>query len=60
VQFFIAPWQAHSGWTLTFAAQGIITFFASVPVLAALHVWGPRLRAMAGQPGWVNPEYDTL
>ena len=59
-QFFIAPWQASSGWTWTFAAQGIITFFASVPVLAAIHKFGPRLRAKSGQPFWVNPEYDTL
>lgn len=60
VQFFIAPWQATSGWTWTFAAQGIITFFAAVPVLAALQKWGPALREKSGQMGWVNPEYDTL
>ncbi|KAL8730550.1 MAG: hypothetical protein Q9166_004004 [cf. Caloplaca sp. 2 TL-2023] len=58
--FFIAPWQAASGFTWTFAAQGIITFFASVPVIAALQYWGGYLRAVAGQPRWVNPEYDAL
>ncbi|KAL8949561.1 MAG: hypothetical protein Q9222_004335 [Ikaeria aurantiellina] len=56
--FFIAPWQAKSGFTWSFAAQGIITFFGAVPIFAALHRWGGSLRAVAGQPGWVNPEYD--
>lgn len=59
-QFFISPWETASGFTWTFAAQGIITFFVSVPVFAILHKWGPILREKAGQPGWVNPEYDTL
>ena len=58
-QFFIAPWQAKSGWTITFAAQGIITFFATVPVIAALHILGPRIRGKSGQPSWVNPEFDS-
>ncbi|CAO1601179.1 hypothetical protein XANCAGTX0491_004843 [Xanthoria calcicola] len=58
--FFIAPWQAQSGFTWTFAAQGIITFFASVPVVVILHRWGGSLRAAAGQPSWVNPEYEPL
>ncbi|KAI9795401.1 MAG: hypothetical protein M1833_007189 [Piccolia ochrophora] len=57
--FFIAPWQTASGFTWTFAAQGIITFFASVPALAALHKYGPVLRAKSGQPGWLNPEFDN-
>ncbi|KAL8881424.1 MAG: hypothetical protein Q9198_001376 [Flavoplaca austrocitrina] len=58
--FFIAPWQAQSGFTWTFAAQGIITFFASVPVIGILHRWGGSLRAATGQPSWVNPEYDAM
>ncbi|KAL8765451.1 MAG: hypothetical protein Q9209_007478 [Squamulea sp. 1 TL-2023] len=58
--FFIVPWQATAGFTWTFAAQGIITFFGSVPVIAALHRWGGSLRAVAGQPSWVNPEHDSL
>ncbi|MCJ1470298.1 hypothetical protein MMC07_008943 [Pseudocyphellaria aurata] len=57
--FFIAPWEAADGFTLTFAAQGILTFFLSVPVIIALHYFGPTLRNMAGEPSWVNPEYDT-
>ncbi|KAL9102149.1 MAG: hypothetical protein Q9163_002680 [Psora crenata] len=58
--FFIAPWQAKSGFTLSFAAQGIITFFAAVPVIAALHKWGPAIRHKSGEMGWLNPEYDSL
>jgi len=58
--FFIAPWQASSGWTWTFAVQGIITFFVSVPVFAALHWAGGRVRQRSGTPGWVNPEYDSV
>ncbi|KAI9751275.1 MAG: hypothetical protein M4579_006128 [Chaenotheca gracillima] len=58
--FFIAPWETASGFTWTFAAQGIITFFASVPVIALLHKYGPSIRAKNGDPSWVNPEYDTL
>ena len=59
-QFFIAPWQASSGWTWSFAAQGIITFFGATPIFAFLHFYGPKLRSIAGQPAWVNPEYDVL
>ncbi|KAI9810661.1 MAG: hypothetical protein M1827_006120 [Pycnora praestabilis] len=58
--FFIAPWVTADGYTITFAVQGIITFFVSVPVFVAIHYWGPQLREKSGQPGWVNPEYDTL
>ncbi|KAL8709233.1 MAG: hypothetical protein Q9220_005976 [cf. Caloplaca sp. 1 TL-2023] len=58
--FFIAPWETKSGFTWSFAAQGIITFFGAVPIFAALHRWGGSLRAAAGQPSWVNPEYDAL
>jgi hypothetical protein len=58
-QFFIAPWVTRSGYTWTFAVQGIITFFISVPVIATVHFFGARLRAWSGQPPWVNPEYDS-
>ncbi|KAI9886331.1 MAG: hypothetical protein M1823_001889 [Watsoniomyces obsoletus] len=58
--FFITPWVESSGYTWTFAAQGIITFFASVPVIGLIHWFGPTLRAKNGQPSWVNPEHDTL
>ncbi|KAI9829163.1 MAG: hypothetical protein M1832_000186 [Thelocarpon impressellum] len=57
--FFISPWQTSSGFTWTFAAQGIITFFVSVPAIACIHKFGPTLRAKNGNPGWVNPEYDS-
>lgn len=59
-KFFIAPWQAGSGWTWCFAAQGIITFFGALPLFAMLHKWGPKLRQKVGQPDWVNPEFDTF
>ncbi|KAI9809782.1 MAG: hypothetical protein M1825_000215 [Sarcosagium campestre] len=58
--FFISPWQTASGFTWTFAAQGIITFFASVPVIACVHKFGPSIRAKSGSPSWVNPEFDNL
>ncbi|EEP79822.1 predicted protein [Uncinocarpus reesii 1704] len=57
--FFISPWIKASGWTWTFAAQGIMVAGAVVPVFAALHKYGARLRAMSPLPSWVNPEYDT-
>ncbi|KAH0553403.1 hypothetical protein GP486_006526 [Trichoglossum hirsutum] len=57
--FFITPWVTSSGYTKTFAVQGVITFFVSVPVFALVHWFGPRLRDRAGQPYWVNPEYDN-
>lgn len=57
--FFIAPWVDGAGYTWTFAAQGIITFFLCVPVLGAVHIWGPKLRSWSGDPSWVNPEYDS-
>ncbi|KAJ9386885.1 hypothetical protein DTO063F5_3543 [Paecilomyces variotii] len=57
--FFIAPWQASSGWTWTFAAQGIIVFFAGIPLFALLQRYGAALRAKSPQESWVNPEFDT-
>jgi hypothetical protein len=58
--FFIAPWVTSMGYTLTFAIQGILTFFFCVPALAALHVFGPKMRSANGNPSWVNPEYDSI
>ena len=58
--FFISPWQTSSGFTWCFAAQGIITFFGAVPVVALLHWKGEDLRKVGGEMGWVNPEFDTL
>jgi hypothetical protein len=58
--FFIAYWVEPVGYTWTFATQGIITFFVSVPALAAVHYYGPQLRRRSGMPAWVNPEYDTI
>jgi hypothetical protein len=55
--FFIAPWVADVGYSWTFATQGLLAMFVAAPVLAALHVWGPRLRAWCGVPGWVNAEF---
>lgn len=58
--FFIVPWVDASGYTWTFAAQGIITFFFCVPALGLMHYFGPSIRAKTGQSSWVNPEYDTI
>jgi hypothetical protein len=60
MKFFIASWQAAHGFTWSFAAQGIITFFISMPVLAFLHRYGPWLREKSGPMGWVDPEFDSL
>jgi hypothetical protein len=57
-QFFIAPWQLTAGWTWTFAGHAIITIFAGIPLVAALHYFGPKLRAKSTAPTWVNPEFD--
>lgn len=58
--FFIAPWVTASGYTLTFATQGIITFFAGCLGIGFVHWKGATLRQKSGQPSWVNPEYDTI
>lgn len=57
--FFIVPWVEKAGYTWAFAAQGIITFFFCVPVLGAVHIWGPKLRAWSVDPPWVNSEFDS-
>lgn len=59
LQFFIAPWQASSGWTWCFAAQGIIVFFGALPLLGLLHRFGPIIRKNSRSPTWVNPEFDS-
>jgi hypothetical protein len=58
--FFITPSVSSEGYTWTFAVQGIITFWFCVPALVCIHRFGPKLRAWAGLPGWVNPEYDSI
>ncbi|KAL9632231.1 MAG: hypothetical protein Q9164_005450 [Protoblastenia rupestris] len=58
--FFTPPWLESSTFTLSFAIQGLITFFLAVPLLAFLHNYGPMLRHKSGDMPWVNPEYDTL
>ncbi|KAL2011057.1 hypothetical protein VTN00DRAFT_3775 [Thermoascus crustaceus] len=52
--FFIAPWQASSGWTWTFAAQGIIVFFGGIPLFALLHRFGGTLHAKSPHPRDAN------
>ncbi|KAK6217288.1 MFS transporter [Colletotrichum tabaci] len=56
--FFIAPWVTSVGYTWTFAGHGIITIFFCIPALALLHLYGGKMRQKAGEPEWVNPEYD--
>ena|ERR1700733_3797572 len=58
--FFITPWVSSKGYTWTFAVQGIITFRFCVPELVCIHRFGPKSRAWAGLPGWVNQEYDSI
>ncbi|KAF9245123.1 hypothetical protein DTO027I6_9190 [Penicillium roqueforti] len=56
--FFIANWQASSGWTWTFTAQGLIVLGGGFLVFGGLHMFGAWMRAKAPQPSWVNPEFD--
>ncbi|KAJ5783890.1 uncharacterized protein N7518_009567 [Penicillium psychrosexuale] len=56
--FFIANWQASSGWTWTFTAQGLIVLGGGCLVFGGLHIFGAWMRAKAPQPSWVNPEFD--
>ncbi|KAE8154933.1 major facilitator superfamily domain-containing protein [Aspergillus avenaceus] len=57
--FFVANWQASSGWTWTFTAQALIVLLAGTVIFAGLQRYGALLRARAPMPGWVNPEYDS-
>ncbi|CAI4214097.1 unnamed protein product [Parascedosporium putredinis] len=57
--FFIAVWQESSGWTMTFAGQGIIVFFGGLILYGGLQLFGGKLREKTPQPTWVNPEFDT-
>lgn len=57
--FFIANWQASSGWTWTFTAQALIVLIAGTGVFAALQRYGAFLRAKSPVPKWVNPEFDS-
>ncbi|KAB8225418.1 major facilitator superfamily domain-containing protein [Aspergillus novoparasiticus] len=59
IQFFIANWQASSGWTWTFTAQALIVLVAGTSVFAVLQRYGAFLRSKAKVPGWVNPEFDS-
>lgn len=60
LQVFIANWVAAAGYIRAFIIQGIITFGVSVPVIALMHRFGPKIREWSGKPPWVNPEYDAL
>jgi hypothetical protein len=58
--FFIFPWIDTAGYTITFVGHAIITIVFCIPVLAALHKFGGRIREKNGDPNWVNPEYDHV
>ncbi|KAF2431242.1 major facilitator superfamily transporter [Tothia fuscella] len=58
--FFISPWVTDMGYTWSFAIQGMLTFFFCVPCIALVQKFGPGIRQRNGQPGWLNPEYDTI
>jgi hypothetical protein len=49
-----------SGYAWSFAAQVIIVVFEGVPIFAALHWFGPTLRAKNGHPSWVDPKHDLM
>ncbi|KAK1758951.1 MFS transporter [Echria macrotheca] len=56
--FFIVPWVENVGFTWTFAGHAIITVFFCVPLIVVVHKFGGALRAKAGSPSWVNPEFE--
>ncbi|KAJ5312659.1 hypothetical protein N7508_003489 [Penicillium antarcticum] len=56
--FFIANWQASSGWTWTFTAHGLIVLVGGCIVFGVLHKFGAWMREKAPEPSWVNPEFD--
>lgn len=56
--FFIVPWVEGVGFSWTFAGHAIITVGFCVPVLAALHWFGGRVRRWCGTPDWKNPEFE--
>ncbi|KAL2830078.1 major facilitator superfamily domain-containing protein [Aspergillus cavernicola] len=58
--FFITPWQESVGWTWTFTTQALIALGAGTLLFAGLQRYGGGLRARAGLPGWVNPEFDSI
>ncbi|KAH8697835.1 putative MFS transporter [Talaromyces proteolyticus] len=57
--FFIANWQASSGWTWCFTAQALVTLVGGTLVFGSLQVFGGMMRDKAPQPSWVNPEFDS-
>ncbi|GJN80469.1 hypothetical protein PLIIFM63780_003995 [Purpureocillium lilacinum] len=57
--FFIVPWVENVGFTWTFAGHAIITVFFCIPIMAAVHRFGPWLREKSGTPTWVNPEFSS-
>lgn len=58
-QFFIASWEASSGWTWTFTAQALIVLAGGGMLFGLLHRYGAWMRAKAPQPSWVNSEFDS-
>ncbi|KAK3326741.1 major facilitator superfamily transporter [Apodospora peruviana] len=56
--FFIVPWVENVGFTWTFAGHSIITVGFCIPLFAALHKFGPRMRRWSGEPDWKNPEFE--
>ena len=57
--FFIVPWVDKSGFTWTFAGQGIIVFFFCLPIFALVQIFGSHIRKSSGIPSWVDPDHDT-
>ncbi|CAL5870809.1 uncharacterized protein PFLUO_LOCUS5049 [Penicillium psychrofluorescens] len=57
--FFIASWEASSGWTWTFTTQALIVLAGGGMLFGLLHRYGAWMRAKAPQPSWVNSEFDS-
>ncbi|TLS25637.1 hypothetical protein PpBr36_07806 [Pyricularia pennisetigena] len=55
--FFIVPWIEAAGFTWAMAGHALITAGVCLPVFALLHRFGARLRSVAGEPDWTNPEF---
>ena len=57
--FFIVPWVEKSGFTWTFAAQGIIVCCFCLPVFVLVQIFGRHFRRSSGMPSWMDPEHET-
>jgi len=57
--FFIATWEAASGFTWCFAAQGIISFCVIVFAFVPLQIWGDKMLERNGSFTWTDGGFES-